>query len=248
MIYSLRFFVALSLASSGAAIPFGPNLEVATIVGSDVPGFQDGIGTSATLALPKGIRRKGNYYLVADNHMIRQIDAITFEVTTLAGQASTGFNDDDGTSALFFSPMSIVSHPTENYALIGDFNNNRIRKMTLTSPYTVTTLAGSTLGYAEGTAAKFHNPYFVDISPDGNYAVVSDTGNSMLRVIDLNTDPVEVSPLASTLLYPNDIRFFNSGNALLAAEYNNPRVLHVTFPAGNRIFYCPFAYVNINSI
>ena len=56
----------------------------------------------------------------------------------------------------------------------------------------VTTLAGSSCGYVDGTgtAAKFYKPAAVAVSPDGLIVVVADDSNHCIRAIALATGVV----------------------------------------------------------
>jgi len=66
---------------------------------------------------------------------------------------------------------------------VADVNNHRIRKVTAAG--VVTTLAGSTGGYLDGTgaAARFANPFGVAVDAAGN-VYVADTDNHRIRQIN----------------------------------------------------------------
>ena len=154
---------------------------VTTLAGS-TSGFADGNGTSAQFNFPNGVAldNSGNVY-VADiaNHKIRKISAAGV-VTTLAGSVA-GFSDGSGTAAKFSSPYGLAVDNSGN-VYVADTGNTKIRKI---SPIgLVSTLAGSTIGFADGngTAAQFSEPYDIDFDAIGN-VYVADMSNNKIRKI-----------------------------------------------------------------
>jgi len=167
---------------------------VSTFAGSTTSGFADGTGTSATFNTPVGITVDpvGTIY-VSDigNHNIRRITSAGV-VTTLAGSRTATFADGVGTNAAFNTPSGIVADIYGN-VYVADTNNQRIRRVT--SDGTVTTLAGSTAGYADetGTNARFYFPYHLSIDVLGTLYVADQTNN---RIRTIQTSTGVVSTLA----------------------------------------------------
>jgi sugar lactone lactonase YvrE len=156
---------------------------VTTIAGNGTAGWADGAGIAAQFKDPYGITvYAGNLY-VADGHnnRIRKIDA-TGNVTTIAGDGNMGWADGLGTAAKFNVPTEIAVYAGNLY--VADSDNYRIRKIVETSPgtFTVSTIAGSTQGYADGfgTAAQFNRPQGITVGAGGNL-YVSDTDNNRIR-------------------------------------------------------------------
>jgi hypothetical protein len=91
--------------------------------------------------------------------------------------------------------MDISISPDGKFALIADSNNHAIRRLDIATTH-VSTLAGQYWGNSDGfgTAARFYSPQGVDISPDGGFALIADTGNCLLRKLDLVS--LEVSTVA----------------------------------------------------
>ena len=137
---------------------------------------------SASFNYPRGITTDGTNLYVADydNHRIRRIVISTGVVTTLAG-SSEGSTDATGTSARFYRPSGITTDGTNLY--VADMYNHRIRKIVIDNG-TVTTLAGSSSGFADatGTSARFNAP--VGITTDGTNLYVTDFFNHRIRKIE----------------------------------------------------------------
>ncbi len=160
-----------------------PTGVVTTFAGGGVAGSADGTGTDARFYRPSGVAidGSGNFY-VADtyNHKIRKISP-TGVVTTFAGSGTRGFADGTGTAARFNYPRGVAVDGSGN-VYVGDEFNQKIRKISPTG--VVTTLAGSTRGFADGTgtAAKFYYPSGVAVDVSGN-VYVADYYNNRIRKI-----------------------------------------------------------------
>ena len=213
-----------------------PVVTVSTLAGSGTSGYTDGTGTSAQFKNPYGVAvdGAGNVY-VADryNHRIRKITT-SGVVSTLAG-SSQGYTDGTGTSAQFYNPTGVAVDGAGN-VYVADLSNHRIRKITTSG--VVSTLAGSTSGYADGTgtSAQFNNPSGVAVDGAGN-VYVADLSNHRIRKI---TALGVVSTLAgSTYGYadgtgtsasfdkPYGVAVDGAGNVYVADLYNH-RIRKIT--------------------
>ncbi|HLM02177.1 MAG TPA: hypothetical protein VK400_14075 [Pyrinomonadaceae bacterium] len=127
---------------------------------------------------------KDGFLIVADSgsHSIRRVDTTSGSVETIAGSVGgkKGFADGAAGQALFNAPIGVAVF--ENRIFVADTYNDKIR---LIENGSVSTLAGSSQGFADGAAnqAKFDTPCGIAVLPGGNL-IVADAGNRRIRKID----------------------------------------------------------------
>ena len=160
-------------------------------------GSNDGVGDAARFNSPDGMTINGqNLYLCDTNNSdIRQI-TISGTVTTVAGTANIGGTEDGtGAAAHFNLPTQIATDGTNLY--VADSGNSSIRRIAFPD-FKVKTIAGQsgTTGKTDGGPDKsvFSGPRGVAV--DKKFIYVADTGNDIIRKIDINT--LETSILAGT--------------------------------------------------
>ena len=157
---------------------------VTTLAGSTA-GWADGNGTAAKFNQPVGITTDGSQLFVNDfgNSTIRQIDIASRVVTTLAGSPGlTGRDNGSGATARFTNPaMGIATDGTHLY--VADSGNHTIRTIDISSG-AVTTLAGSTAGFSDGSGAKAQFRYPEGITSDGKSLFISDSSNNAIRKLN----------------------------------------------------------------
>lgn len=116
-----------------------------------------------------------------------------------AGQAfSSGSTDGTGSAARFNGLTGITIDSSSNL-YVSDTKNNTIRK--ITSAGVVTTIAGtagaSGSSNGVGSAARFNQPWDIDIDSAGNL-YVADRGNNLIRKLTNNSGTYTVSTIAGT--------------------------------------------------
>jgi sugar lactone lactonase YvrE len=138
-------------------------MVVSTIAGSGNQQTVDGTGINASFERPNGIVKDsdGNLFVAEESgNVIRKITP-SGVVTTFAGNGTNGFLDATGTAAIFAN-LGSLAIDNQNNIYVGDFGNDRIRKITPSG--VVTTLVTIT------------NPYGICIDPSGTNLYV--VGNS----------------------------------------------------------------------
>ena len=211
---------------------------VTTLAGSGSRGFSDGAGSAAMFRGPVDVAvdASGNVY-VADyeNHKIRKITAAGM-VTTLAGSVA-GFADGTGTAAKFYSPSGVAVDASGN-VYVADQGSHKIRKITPLG--VVTTLAGSTAGFTDGTgtAAKFNEPSGVAIDASGN-VYVADSYNNRIRKItstgvvttlaggSASNGTADGTGSAARFGYPNGVAIDANG-IMYVSDYMNDRIRKIS--------------------
>jgi len=178
-------------------------------------GSNDGVGDAARFNSPDGMTINGqNLYLCDTNNSdVRQI-TVSGTVTTVAGTANIGGTEDGtGSAAHFNLPTQIATDGTSLY--VADSGNSAIRRITL-ADFKVKTIAGQagTSGKTEGGPNKslFSGPRGVAVDKKAIY--VADTGNDIIRKIDINT--LETSTIAGTG------EEGDKDGPALQAQFNNP--------------------------
>ncbi len=162
--------------------PTSPTNIISTIAGTGTGSYSgdNGPATSATMYSPYDVRldKSGNVYICELNgYRIRKVIVSTGIITTIAGTGIATFSGDNGqaTNAALNSPHS-VAVDTDDNIYISDYNNNRIRKVTVSTGI-ITTIAGDGgYGYSgdndQATNAMLNNPRGLEIDAAGALFVI----------------------------------------------------------------------------
>ena len=185
----------------------------------------DGLpATASSIFLPFGIAvdAGGNLYIAdSSNDRIRKVDATTNLMSTIAGNGNVGSSGDGGlaTLASLNLPSSVAIDGAGN-VYFADSSNNAVRRVDASTGI-ITTVAGTlgVQGYAgdggQATSALLNNP--AGMTLDGYGALyIADTGNNVVRKLDLTTGMLSAFAGNHTPAYSGD------GGAATAASLNSP--------------------------
>lgn len=163
----------------------------------------------------------------------------SYLISTFAG-SSQGTADGTGTSAQFQDPWNIAADANGNL-YVTEYASHRIRK--ITPEGVVTTFAGSSQGYADGsgTSAQFNGPTAIAVDAQNNVYVTEYDGHRIRKitpegvvstVAGTGTAGFADGPAAlSAFNTPSGIAVDAEGN-LYISDRNNTRVRKITAATG----------------
>ncbi|OAM87271.1 hypothetical protein AW736_23745 [Termitidicoccus mucosus] len=207
------------------------------------PGLADGTGTIALFNRPRGLSiNHAGALIVADsgNNLLRSATADGTVATT-----GTAGADADLAAAAGVAAFDAASGET----YIADTGNHLIKKIIASGE--VRTVAGSaTSGTANGPLleAQFNSPAGVAVDVTGSYLYVADTGNHVIRLIDLSGGVVSTfagqmgvagdadggALGASTFRFPGDLIVDGTGDVYVA-DTGNSRIRLITSDDGRTV-------------
>ncbi len=202
-----------------------------------------GAATSASLFFPNyvAIDSLDNVYISdGSNHRIRKVTVSTGIITTIAGSSTSGsYSGDNGpaTSATLSGPSGIALDSAGNI-YIADTNNNRIRKVTVSTGI-ITTYAGiGTQGFSgdngQASSATFISPSGVAVDSSGN-VYIADYSNQRIRKVTVFTGIITTiagnggtgfsgdngAATSAALYYPSKVAVDTSGNLYITDSLND---------------------------
>lgn len=207
--------------SAQLAVTFNPQLLVSTLAGNGTFGGagDGGAAVAAQLWSPRAVAvdGQGNVY-VADtqNHRIRKI-APRGVITAFAGTGILGSSGDGGAAvdATLNEPRSVIADSAGN-VYIGDFRNNRVRKVGLDGK--ISTVAGTGVEGDRGdgglaTQAELSTPLGLALDSQGNL-YVAESGNNRVRKVNASDGKI------STVAGNGEVGFGGDGGPATAARFN----------------------------
>ncbi len=227
----------LYIADSNNAVvrkvtPDGVISTVAGIGGKEGFSGDGGPAAAAKLMAPFAVAldAAGNLYIADFYGWIREVNASTGVITTIAGNGNIGYSGDGGpaSAAVFYNPVGIAVDIFGNI-FVADSNNGAVREI---ANGTINTVAGNgTLGYTGdgglASFAEFSQLTGVAVDTQGN-VYVADSGNNVIRLFPPNG-------FVSTIAGNGIQGYTGDGSFATFAEMNNPKAVTVT-PAGNVYF------------
>ena len=199
---------------------------VATVAGNGTRGYMGdgGLGTSAEVNQPTGaaLDAAGNlFFSDSGNNVVREINAATGIITTIAGNGTAGFSGDGGspTAAMLNNPKGLNFDSATGNLYIVDSSNFRVRVVSgLGGTPVINTFAGNGSPTTTGDggsalAASIGVPRNVLISGDTVY--LSQAGISRIRQISISTGII--TPVAGSIN-----GYDGEGNPPASAEFQAP--------------------------
>lgn len=219
--------------------------QITTVFGRHTYLGDGGTALNAGLYRPYAVVRDnaGNLYIAStDDNRIRKVAAGTNVITSIAGTGIGGYSGDGAaaTNANFYFATGLPGLTLDNKGnlYVGDYGNNRVRKINLSTGI-VTTIAGTGVGGYSGdggqaTSAKLSNPAGLAFDTIANKLFIVDNNNSCVRQVDMATGIITTvagngnfdysgdGGLATqaALNYPEGIAVDKSGNLYIADEFN----------------------------
>ncbi|GAC1355667.1 MAG: hypothetical protein NVSMB3_01120 [Acidobacteriaceae bacterium] len=171
--------------------------NITSFAGDGTQGFggDNAQATAAQLNSPQGVAvdAGANVYLAdSGNNRIRRVDAVTHQISTVAGDGRAAFGGDGGSAAnaSLNLPRAICLDATGKNLYIADTRNHRIRHVDLATG-TIETVAGNGVQGSAGegvpaTGASLDSPESLTLDAQGNL-YLAETHNHRVRRIDRNT-------------------------------------------------------------
>ena len=245
---SLSKIGRVPIDQSGRILTYGLEQFIVTVAGIGSGGFSgdNGAATSAQISDVEGLNvdGKGDIYLADTyNNRIRKVTVSTGIITTIADTKGVGaYNGDNitATSAQLYYPCGVAVDALGD-VYIADTNNNRIRKVTVSTGI-ITTIAGTRIGAAKSAYLNF--PVSVALDGMGN-VYIADTFNQRIKKVNVSTGSITTiagtgtrgyfgdngAATSAQLKYPQGVAIDGSGNVYIGDSENN-RIRKVTVSTG----------------
>jgi uncharacterized protein (TIGR03437 family) len=179
----------VALAIIGCCTAHAQTYGISTFAGGAPPTAVPATSTSASEPQAVAVDAVGDVFFADFYSDIMRVDAVTGQLTVVAGNGTPGFSGDDGlaTNAQLNQPAGIAVDLAGNL-YIADTLNNRVRRV---SHGVIATIAG------DGTTAVMNMPLGIAVDISGN-VYVADSGNN--RVLEISQGSIAtVATLSPTI-------------------------------------------------
>lgn len=248
---------------------------IQTIAGNGSLGYSGDGGNArfATFRNATGITldslNKLLYIADGQNHVVRMINLTTNIITTVAGNGIQGYSGDDGPAlkATFNRPFALALDESNTILYIADADNNRVRKLNLTSGI-VSLYAGTGRRAYSGDGldprlAAIGKPYGLAIDKKRKLMYIADASvSSTIRVINQTSYIITtfagngfasfagdgMLATSASLKFPAGVTIDSENNLLYVADTSNDRVRVISGiicnqgAAGEHCNYCEKGY------
>ncbi len=186
-----------------------------------------GLATAAKLNFPQGVAvdSAGNVFIAdSDNNRVREVNAATGVISTVAGNGGATFGGDGGqATATSVSLPNFVTLDAAGDFFVTDYNN-RIREVNYAS-HVISTVAGSSYASVTGnggpaTAATLSDPPAVATDAAGDI-FIADEYDNVIREVNHATGVI------TTVAGTGTAGYFGDGGQATAAWLNHPQGIAV---------------------
>ena len=206
-----------------------------------------GAATSAKLFSPGGIALDGagNLYIAdQNNNVVREVNAVTGFISTVAGNTTSGYNGDNmaATSAELNTPQFVMTDSAGNF-YISDVGNARVREVTIATGIITTIVGNGTAGYngdgIAATSAETNSPGRLAFDASGNL-YIPEKANHRVRMVSAATG------LISTVAGTGTQTFSGDGGAATSANLNQP--LSAMLDAAGNLYIADYGNSRIREV
>ncbi|HYA24983.1 MAG TPA: hypothetical protein VEF05_12525, partial [Terriglobales bacterium] len=217
--------------------------KISTVAGTGICGFsgENGPATEAQIYFPEGVVVDGHgnmFFSDFGNSRVREITSMG-TILTVAGNGTFGFCGDGGPATqACVSPtaITVAPSPAGEVLYIADTYDNRIRAVVLSTGIINTVAGNGTAGYSgdggPATQASLNRPQ--GVAAHGSSFWISDSGNSSIRRVDLNTGIITTligdGSCGATLCFTEGISADSAGDLYVASAVGT--VFEVEVPSG----------------